>query len=363
MASTSKLNLRLALPRPEFLQPKRSRQERLPPTPPTPEEKEEAQLGDQESGGSAQDATEWILNTIREQGHWEEHLSLIRIDCSHNMAELRQLGQLSKSDGTKECQKMIRMPVLYDEIGCFLWEKLAAIERGPDFERQDEEKAAEYAREVSSRAQQALDERFRFDPPPLTPTSGNSRRAGRARQDSEPISPKHIKQSQAESPLQPGRSTSHGCHFCNPQGLIEQRSIPDDVRAEAPSATRGRVLGRSSASRVPRRARPQTSRSSSLTKHPAAFFNHSRRTSHSSSLLWQRDPHPSLAWGARSGSGSSSSGASVESRRFRDGGIAGRVGSVVGNLGKGVATAIGGGLSHGYSYGGRTDRSASSWTV
>lgn len=351
MATNTKINLKLALPLPEFFQHKKLRQERLPPT---PEENEQAQLEDQELGDSVQDAIEWIKSTICEQGRWEEHLSFIRVDCPHNMAELRQLGRLSKAEGTTQCRKMIRIPVLYDEIGCFLWEKLAALERGPDFGKEDEEKAAEYAREVTSRAMLALDERFRFDPPPSTAASSTAKRKGRARQDSEPISPKNMQHSQAESSHQTRRSTSYGCHFCHPQNTNEQLGIPEDIRADSVSATRGRVVDQPSHSRGSHHQAPsQASQSPSETQERAAFFNHSRRTSYSSSLLWQRDPAAST----RSGSGSS--GGSVRSRGSRDGSLAGRVGSVVGNLGRGVATAIGGGLSHGYGYGGRPDRSGS----
>ncbi|KAL1871628.1 hypothetical protein Daus18300_004628 [Diaporthe australafricana] len=351
MATNTKLNLKLPLPLPEFFLHKKSR---LEPLPPTPEENEDAQLEDQELGEAAQDATEWIKSTIREQGRWEEHLSFIRIDCPHNMAELRQLGRLAKSEGTMQCRKMIRIPVLYDEIGCFLWERLAALERGPDFGKEDEKKAAEYARQVTSRAMLALDERFCFDPPPSTAASSITKRKGRARQDSEPISPKHIQQAHAESSHQPRPSISYGCHFCHAQNTNEPPGIPEDIRADALSVTRGRVIDQPSPSRGPQhQALSRAGRSISEVQQPAAFFNHSRRTSYSGSVLWQRDPASSTRSSSRSSSGS------VRSRGSRDGSLAVRVGSVVGNLGRGVVTAIGGGLSHGYGYGGQADRNGS----
>ncbi|KAK7703618.1 hypothetical protein SLS64_008931 [Diaporthe eres] len=374
MATNTRHHLKLSLPRPEFLQQKKS--QRLPPT---PEEGEEFQFEAHEVGDSAEDATEWIKSTIREQGRWERHLSLIQIDCPHTMAELLHLGRLSKSDGTRQCRKMIRIPVLYDEIGCFLWEKLAALERGPDFGREDEERAADYARGVTYRTRvAALDERFRFDAPASTSaSSGAAARRGRARQDSEPISPKHIQHAQAElsdisGPITTQQSrpnTSHNCHFCPPGSTREHPTIPTEITADALGATRGRVVDQqtptSRGSQVQTRLSRSASRSSSRTRRPSAFFNYSRSSSYSSTLLWRHDRQGSTASCSAGGNGrsasasASSSSGSAPGQPSRDDSLGGRVGSVVGNLGKSVVVAIGGGLAHGYGYGGRADRSGS----
>lgn len=373
MATNTRHHLKLSLPRPEFFQHKKSQ-----PLPPTPEEGEEFQFEAPEGGDSAEDATEWIENTIRERGRWEEHLSLIRIDCPHTMTELRQLGRLSKSEGTRQCRKMIRIPVLYDEIGCFLWEKLAALERGPDFGKEDEERAADYARDVTYRTRvAALDERFRFDAPAsASASSGATARKGRARQDSEPISPKHIQQAQAElsvsGPITTHQSrpnTSHDCHFCPSRSTREHPFIPTEITADALGATRGRVVDQyppqSRGSQMQTRLSRSASRSSSRTRRPSAFFNYSRSSSYSSTLHWRHDRQGSTASccaGANGSSASASSGSgsgSAQDRQSRDGSLGGRVGSVVGNLGRGVVVAIGGGLAHGYGYGGRADRSGS----
>lgn len=381
MATNTRHHLKLSLPRPEFLQQKKS--QRLPPT---PEEGEEFQFEAHEVSDSTEDATEWIKSTIREQGRWERHLSLIQIDCPHTMAELRQLGRLSKSDGTRQCRKMIRIPVLYDEIGCFLWEKLAALERGPDFGREDEERAADYARGVTYRTRvatyrtrvAALDERFRFDAPASTSaSSGAAARKGRARQDSEPISPKHIQQAQAElsdvsgptTTQQSRPNTSHNCHFCPPGSTRGHPSIPTEITADALGATRGRVVDQrtptSRGSQVQTRLSRSASRSSSRTRRPPAFFNYSRSSSYSSTLLWRHDRQGSTASCSAGGNGrsasasASSSSGSAPGQPSRDDSLGGRVGSVVGNLGKSVVVAIGGGLAHGYGYGGRADRTGS----
>lgn len=376
MAANTRHHLKLSLPRPEFFHHKKSQ-----PLPPTPEESEEFHFEAQEGGESAEDATEWIKSTIREQGRWERHLSLIRIDCPHTMPELRQLGRLSKSEGTRQCRKMIRIPVLYDEIGCFLWEKLAALERGPDFGREDEERAAEYARGVTYRTRMmAMDERFCFDAPRAT-ASGGATRTGRARQDSEPISPKHIKQAQAETSrdarptttasFQSRTNASQNCHFCPPSTTSQHQTIPDDIAADALGATRGRVVNQhpapSSGIQAQKRLSRSMSSSSSRTRRPSDFFNHSRSSSYTSTLLWRHGSTASASAGPTKGrSASSSSGrssGSAQGGRSRDGSLGGRVGSVVGNLGRGVAVAIGGGLAHGYGYGGRADRSGSFWSV
>ncbi|KAG6363815.1 hypothetical protein INS49_008918 [Diaporthe citri] len=372
MAANTRHHLKLSLPRPEFLQHKKS--QRLPPT---PEEGEEFQFEAHEGGDSAEDATEWIKSTIREQGRWERHMSLIRIDCPHTMTELRQLGRLSKSDGTRQCRKMIRIPVLYDEIGCFLWEKLAALERGPDFGREDEERAADYARGVTYRTRMAaLDERFRFDAPASTSaSSGTTARRGRARQDSEPISPKHIQQAQAELSDVSGPITTHQsrpntsptCHFCPSGSTREHPTIPTDITADALGATRGRVVDHQTPSsrggQVQTRLSRSASQSSSRTRRPSAFFNYSRSSSHTSTLHWRHDRQGSTvscSAGANGRSASASSGSgSAQGGRSRDASLSGRVGCVVGNLGREVVVAIGGGLAHGYGYGGRADRNGS----
>lgn len=372
MAANTRLHLKLSLPRPEFLQHHKKSQ----PLAPTPEENEEFQFETPGEGGTAEDATEWIKTTIREHGHWEDHLSLIRIDCPHTMAELRQLGRLSKSEGTRQCRKMVRIPVLYDEIGCFMWEKLAALERGPDFGKEDEEKAAEYARGVTFRTMMALDERFRFDQPASihgtdSITTTTTMKYGRPRQDSEPISPKHINQSQADPYEEKRPSTSYTCNFCHSSIANEHPGIPADIPADALAATRGRIVD--SQPPQPSRGSPKArlsrslSRSSSQTARSTTFFNHSRRSSYSSTLLWRRDNHSgprSIADTRRSASTSSGHTSAQGSRpTSRDDSLGGRVGSVVGNLGRGVAVAIGGGLAHGYGFAGRADRSGSFWSV
>lgn len=377
MATNTRLNLKLSLPRPEFFHHHKKSQ----PLPPTPEEGEEFHFEALEGGDFAEDATEWIKSTIRDQGRWERHLSFIRVDCPHTMTELRQLGRLSKSEGTRQCRKMIRIPVLYDEIGCFLWEKLAALERGPDFGREEEERAAEYARGVTYRTMMAaLDERFRFDAPAASSAGGGgaNTRTGRARQDSEPISPKHIHQAQAEASRP---ATSHDCHFCPPGTSSGHPAIPEYITADALGATRGRVVhqqqqpqsSRQGGHHAQARLSRSMSGSSSRTRRPSDFFNHSRSSSYTSTLLWRHDRQGSTASCSAAGGGPtkgrsasrSSSGSSGEARgrRSRDGSLGGRVGSVVGNLGRGVAVAIGGGLAHGYGYGGRADRSGSFWSV
>lgn len=374
MATNTRLNLKLSLPRPEFLHHKKS--QRLPPT---PEENEEFTFEVQGQGDSVEDATEWIKSTIREQGRWEEHLPLIRIDCPHTMSELRQLGWLPKAEGTTQCRKMIRIPVLYDEIGCFLWEKLAALERGPDFGREDEERAAEYARGVTYRTLMALDERFCFDAPASRPAGGNTTATttteGRARQDSEPISPKHIQQAQAETAEEsrpvtatyhPRPNTSHDCHFCPSGTTAEHPSIPADITADALGATRGRVVG-GGGIQAPARQYRSANQSSGRARRPSAFFNHSRSSSYSSTLLWSHGSAVSSSHaagaGGRGSAARSSSSSSAQGRRSRDGSLGARVGTVVGNLGRDAATAIGGGLAHGYGYGGRADRNGSLWSV
>jgi hypothetical protein len=378
MTTNTRLHLKLSLPRPEFLQ----HHKKSLPLPPTPEENEEYQpetLG--EEGDTAEDATEWIKTTIREQGHWEEHLSLIRIDCPHTMSELRRLGRLSKGDGTRQCRKMIRMPVLYDEIGYFLWRKLAVLERGPDFEKEDEERAAEHARGMAyHHTLVMLDERFCFEKPAAlcrTPSGSNnpinntSTKSIRPRQDSEPVSPKHIvyrpQLNDSSKHEDKGPINTYACNFCQSPTSAEHPGLPADIPADALAATRGRIVENMLPSKGSPHARltRSLSRSSSRMVRPTTLFSHSRRSSYTSSLLWRRndDGHHELRHSSSSPNSDPRRSASRRNKS-RDDSLSGRVGSVVGNLGRGVAVAIGGGLAHGYGFAGRADRGGGSfWSV
>ncbi|KAK7747356.1 hypothetical protein SLS53_001610 [Cytospora paraplurivora] len=367
MAVPTKLSLKIPLSRPEFLHYKRGRHSRLAST---PEEVENVELDGQQCRITTQEAAtqmakEWIESMIRSEGRWDNHLSIIRIDCPYTTAELLGLGRLAQQEGVKQCRKMVRAPVIYDEIGYFLWEKLAEMERGPNFREQDEEKAAEYAREMGARVTLAnLDDRFRFDVP---------KGKDRGRQDSDPISPTEV-QHQQQRPRDenhqrqgPQRRPSHhhnqaSCHFCGTESICERVEVLEEIRNEALNATRGRVVSKKR-QEPGEKAQPQpTTNPTPVAPMNTAITTHarpagpSRSSSHASTLLWQREYASSSM--ASSGTGPRSSSGPRSST------LSDKVVQAVGSLSRSVGSHLGHGLANGYGYGGsRRDRNGSVWTI
>ncbi|KUI69301.1 hypothetical protein VM1G_05004 [Cytospora mali] len=355
MNAPIKLSLKIPKPIPEFFHTeffhgRRGRHSRLLPT---PEEVEHVDIEGQHCRASmreytTQEAKEWIESMIRTSGRWDNHLSIIRIDCPHTTAELLELGRLPQPEGVRECRKMVRAPVIYDEIGFFLWEKLAEMERGPNFRMQDEEREAEYAREVRMRMTLAnLDERFLFETPKYASSAAGEK--ARDRQDSESISPTEVRVPPREEWRQRSQCrsshSSQECHFCGHDSICASTEVFDDTRRESVIATRSRVGSCKShesceQSQVPA---PTTTK-----VQPTSPDKHRRRSSQASSFLWQREYASSL--------GSSRA-------LHRNGSFTDRVVHVVENLSKNVGTTLGHSLGHGYGYAGQRSRRGSVLTL
>ncbi|KAL2127376.1 hypothetical protein VTI74DRAFT_10825 [Chaetomium olivicolor] len=68
------------------------------------------------------DAQEYLRAFINE--HWPSRSNSITIDCSISIDELRAIGQLPKSDGVLACRRLLRVPVINEEVGLSLYERL-----------------------------------------------------------------------------------------------------------------------------------------------------------------------------------------------------------------------------------------------
>lgn len=176
------------------------------------EGKDEKEQQEREEGGegeariaSIQKAHEWLEETIRQSDRWTNHLSQIRLECPYTLAELHQLGRLPRDEGVRKCQALIRVPVIYDEIGLFVWTTLAAVEAcGPDTgrgggssDRTTPDNRSLAAEGITGRSElflASLDERFRFDRPGGWGSSSSwgsaSKERRRTRRYSPPVSPK-----------------------------------------------------------------------------------------------------------------------------------------------------------------------------
>ncbi|KAM7186028.1 hypothetical protein V8F20_011563 [Naviculisporaceae sp. PSN 640] len=76
------------------------------------------------------DSREFVTAFVQEG--WESHWSHITITCDLTLQELHNLGHLPRTQGIRECRKLVRAPVINDEIGIALWEKLATMARDGD---------------------------------------------------------------------------------------------------------------------------------------------------------------------------------------------------------------------------------------
>lgn len=352
MVTPAKLALKIPLPIPEFfhLHSRRGRQGRLPAT---PEEIGHVEAEGQRCHTSPREAKEWLESMIRSSGRWDNHLSIIHIDCQYTTTELLELGRLPQKEGIIQCRKMVRAPVIFDEIGCFLWERLAEMEQGPNFRLEDEERAAEYMRDMRTKMTLAnLDERFRFDIPKYASPDGT----GRGRKDSEPISPTHVRQQlpkedewqEATPQRRPSHSPQAG-YFCRCGGAYELSGVPDDIRNDSLNATRGRVVSSQKQRGTEYRDQKRGSMPTIPVQTPPAGLHNPRRiNSYTSTVLWQRD-YASTADSSRSAS--------------RRGSITDKVAHVMEALGKSVGSMLGDSLSHGYGYAGPSVRTGSVWTI
>ncbi|KAK3384390.1 hypothetical protein B0T24DRAFT_674153 [Lasiosphaeria ovina] len=61
------------------------------------------------------------------QSGWASYSSSITIDCDLTLDDLHQLGYLPRSQGTRACRRLVRVPVINEEIGVALWQKLEAM--------------------------------------------------------------------------------------------------------------------------------------------------------------------------------------------------------------------------------------------
>lgn len=267
--------------------------------------------------GSVRAANDFLLGTILRQDRWRAHGDLIRVDCPHTLAELHALGHLPRADGLAACRRLVRAPVIHDEVAQYLWAALSASARGPELEargrgagggcggggvgvmEEEEEEddqeddeyegaradgapvmhGAEEADKARVRAQQRralrrratdeaflahLDARFRFD----RPASASAR--DRRRRDSPPASPRDTRQRQQQQQQHQQRRSSSQAPGTGPRSwaAFSRRGTRVDSRDEASATTRGRIPSRSGRQRKSSAAagaegRPAASRSES----------------------------------------------------------------------------------------------------
>lgn len=65
------------------------------------------------------------LRAFVEEG-WPQHAACITVDCGAALDEVRAIGLLPREAGVLACRRLVRAPVINEEIGIALWERLAA---------------------------------------------------------------------------------------------------------------------------------------------------------------------------------------------------------------------------------------------
>ncbi|KAK2074472.1 hypothetical protein P8C59_008679 [Phyllachora maydis] len=78
------------------------------------------------------EATDFLKAFVKER--WASHWPFITIDCGLTMEELRALGRLDKAQGIQECRRLVRVPVINEEIALALWTQLETDVRTADAE-------------------------------------------------------------------------------------------------------------------------------------------------------------------------------------------------------------------------------------
>jgi hypothetical protein len=86
------------------------------------------------------EAQEFLREFVQEG--WPDHVSSFTIQCNMSLDELRIIGLFEKSNGIRMCQRIVRVPVISEEVGTALWEKLAEPARRTSALQQEEERVS-----------------------------------------------------------------------------------------------------------------------------------------------------------------------------------------------------------------------------
>lgn len=297
----------------------------------TPEEQQQ----EQNRQASIRAAHDFVYDTINSEDDWSSHMSLIRITCPHTLSELHALGNLPQDEGVAACRKLIRVPVIHEEIGLFIWTQLATLARGPNFADDQLLKTNSNStakQNVETTFTTHLDDRFWFDKPASAPARGTI--------DSPPLSPRqqvqqrsYARSTSSSEPRTLPRSTTHALHLRRHESIDEREEGLEDIRGEALAATKKGGAASRPTKGLPGApgARPDVDRQRNF------FFSPSKNSSHVPLLKWSRERGPPSS-AARESNGP----------RIRSGSLAGRLGSAVGGLGHRVVGVLGESMSHGY---------------
>lgn len=125
-------------------------------------EKAVQELRAQQRRKSVCEARDFLRDFVKER--WSRYWSQTRIKCSLTMPELLALGYLPRSEGIRECRKLVSVPVKFDEIGNELWKRLSSMVQelmtlsGDSVDQEIFERQAEFAFTQATAARRGTDD-------------------------------------------------------------------------------------------------------------------------------------------------------------------------------------------------------------
>ncbi|KAL2261085.1 hypothetical protein VTK26DRAFT_4720 [Humicola hyalothermophila] len=85
------------------------------------------------------EAEDFIRSFIGE--NWSSYAVSISIDCDIPIDELRSIGLLPEFEGFQACRRLVRVPVIHEEVAASLWKKLAEAAKEDAAARRSAEQA------------------------------------------------------------------------------------------------------------------------------------------------------------------------------------------------------------------------------
>ena len=95
-------------------------------------------------------ADDYIKAFLREQ--WDEHFSSIVIECPLTIDELYELGDLPRQEGTNQCRRLVRVPVINEKVGISLWERLREEAQARQAEKEPQDQGQQQLTATPSRS-------------------------------------------------------------------------------------------------------------------------------------------------------------------------------------------------------------------
>ena len=177
-------------------------------------EKAVEELRIQQRQDSIYEAKGFLRDFVNER--WSKYWSQTRIKCSLTMPELVALGYLPQHEGTKECRRLISVPVKFDEIGSELWKRLAGMVQDSMLLNEDNGVQEAFERQTANAYVQATSSRRDANDYQVLPDQHEART---------------LYQSWSSCETQ-----QRGCMFCG-EGSVKHESLPPSIREEPYTAS------------------------------------------------------------------------------------------------------------------------------